>query len=294
MKYFFELLVNGLMLGGLYGVVALGLVLIYKATKVFNFAQGELVMIGAYFFYTLVSICGLPIWLGFIGMFLICSLLAYLLERSVLRPLVGQPMLAIIMMTICLSATLKGFVILLWGGRRQILPEFIPKESLVIAEIHISQHLLWCFIAAVLATLIFAFFFRYTYAGLIMRATADGHNAARSVGVKVPRVFVQTWVISSVLAGIGGVFIGTLQGVDPELGHIGIVALPVALLGGLDSISGAILGGLIVGITETLGAGYLDAMVGGGLREITPFVVMAIIVLIRPYGLFGLEKIERI
>jgi len=283
-----------LMLGGLYGVVALGLVLIYKATKVFNFAQGEMVMVGAYSFYTSSVILGMPIWLSFLGTFFLCSILGSLLERIVLRPLIGQPILAMIMVTICLSATLKGFVTLIWGGRRQILPEFISKEAIMLKGVHISQQLLWCFIATILATCIFMLFFKYTKAGLLMRATADSHDAARSTGVKVTQVFIRTWVISAMLAGLGGIFIGSLQGVDPELGHIGIVALPVAILGGLESPSGALMGGLIVGMTETLAAGYLDAAVGGGLREITPFIVMAIIVLIRPFGLFGLETIERI
>lgn len=294
MNYFIELTVSGLMLGGLYGVVALGLVLIYKATKVFNFAQGELLMIGAYLFYTLSIIFHLPIWFVFLGTFFLCALFGFLMERIIFRPLIGQPILSMIMMTICLSATLKGFVTLVWGGRRQILPEFIPKEALIVKGIHISQQLLWCLIAVILVTFIFTYFFKHTKAGLLMRATAESHDAARLLGVKVTQVFGRAWAISTMLASIGGIFMGSLQGVDPELGYIGIVALPVALLGGLDSPIGAILGGLIVGVTETLAAGYLDALVGGGLREITPFGVMAIIVLIRPTGLFGLETIERI
>ena len=294
MEYFLELLTSGIMLGGLYGVVALGLVLIYKATKVFNFAQGELVMIASYFFLTITVTWGFPIWLGFLGTFLLCALFGLLLERIILRPVIGQPILAIIMMTISLSAALKGFAILVWGGRRQNLPAFIPLEALEVGNVHISQPLLWCFVAALLATAIFTYFFKRSRLGLIMRAAADGHEIARSVGIRVTQVFGRSWAISAMLAAIGGIFIGTMQGVDPELGYIGIVALPVAILGGLDSLPGAIIGGLVVGATETLAAGYLDAMVGGGLREVTPFVVMAIIVLIRPTGLFGLETIERI
>jgi len=217
-----------------------------------------------------------------------------LLERIVLRPLIGQPILAMIMMTICLSATFKGFVTLIWGGRRQNLPEFIPLEAFMLGEIHMSRQLLWCFVAALLVTIIFTFFFRRSRLGLNMRAAADGNEIARSVGIRVTQVFSRSWAISAMLAGVGGIFIGTMQGIDPELGHIGIVALPVAILGGLDSLPGSIIAGLIVGATETLAAGYLDAMVGGGLKEITPFMVMAIIVLIRPSGLFGLETIERI
>ena len=294
MDYFLELLITGLMLGGLYGVVALGLVLIYKSTNVFNFAQGELVMMGAFFFYTLSVMFGLPIWLSFLCTFLVCAALGFLLERAILRPLIGQPILTMIMMTICLSASLKGLAALIWGGRRQILPGFIPMEAFMLGEIHISQQLTWCFVSALLATGIFIYFFQRSRTGLAMRATAEGHDTSRSIGIKVTQTFSLSWIISAMLAGLGGIFMGTLQGVDPELGHIGMVALPVAILGGLDSIPGVILGGLIVGASETTTAGYLDAAVGGGLREITPFIVMAIVVLIRPFGLFGLEKIERI
>ena len=294
MAYFIQLTSTGVMTGGLYGLVAVGLVLIYKTTKVFNFAQGELLMIGSFCTWWFLTGLGFPLWASFLLMLVCATALGLFLERFLMRPMIGQPMLAIVMLTICLSPALRAVAILIWSGNRFAYPSIIPLESLMVGGLHISPQLLLCFIVALVAIGIFAVFFQRSRTGITMRAVAEGHKAAQACGIKVNRVFAQAWVISAILAGIAGIGLGSLGGVCSSLADIGLVALAVALVGGLESVYGVVVAGLIVGIVESVTTGYLDVAVGGGFGAITPYIVMLLLLLWRPYGLFGLRRIERI
>ena len=281
-------------MGGVYGLVAAGVVLIYKSTKVLNFAQGELLMIGAFVTWAFLAKLGLPFWLSIICMAAAMAALAMIVERFCLRPLVGQPMMAMVMVTICLSLVIRGLEMVTLGPNRRLLPPVIPTGAFIVGDIHISQQHLYCFLIALLAIGVFAYFFQRTRTGLNMRAVAEDNVSAKSSGISVTRVFALSWIIAGITAGVGGILLGSINGISPELADIGMIGLAVALLGGLESIPGAVLGGIIVGVTTALAAGYLDPIVGGGLIQIMPYVIMMLALLIKPYGLFGLVRIERI
>ena len=294
MAVFLQLLFSGIMTGGVYALVALGFVVVWKSTSVFNFAQGEILMVSAYICWALLVQVGLPLWATFICTFAIAAGLGLVVERFALRPMIGQPLLAAMMITLALIAVLDGLVTIIWGSRQEVLPDFFPREPLHLGTVMISQQLLLAFIIAIALFFAFVLFFQRSRFGLAMRATAEDHQVTRSLGIKVSSSFAMAWVVACIVAAVGGILLGSVNGVNMNLGFLGLKAFPVVILGGLDSIPGAIIAGLIVGVLEKLATGYIDPIVGGGFAEIFPFIVLLCVLLGRPYGLLGMKRIERI
>jgi branched-chain amino acid transport system permease protein len=281
-------------MGALYSLIALGFVLIYKSSKILNFAQGEFVLVGGYVGLFFITQLGFPIWLGVVLLVLALALLGFVIEKLTIRPLVGQPILAIIIMTLGLSLLINGTVICITGSELGTYPQFIPTAPIKIGGAVFSQVYAWCFGIAVLLVGLSAYFFLHTRYGLYMRATAESHEVAQSVGIKVKSTFTLAWVIAASIGGIGGFLLGIIMGVSGDLSEFGLKVFPVVLLGGLESIPGAIIGGMVIGLLENVAAGYLDPLVGGGVTEVFPYIIMVIILIFKPYGLFGLTRIERI
>jgi branched-chain amino acid transport system permease protein len=274
--------------------VALGFVLIYKASDCINFAQGEFLLVGAYVALWVVTTQNVPFLPAVMLTLCLALALGALVERTVLRPFIGEPIISVIMATIGLASLMRGLTQLIWGTDTMIYPPVFPQEPIYLGEVVISQVYLWSFGLALLLLAIFSLFFKFTTTGIVMRAVADDQQAALSMGISVKKVFAITWAIAALVAAVGGILLGNINGVNSSLAHLGLKVLPVAILGGLDSIPGAILGGFIIGVLENLAGGYLDPIFGGGVKEVVPFVILVIILLVRPYGLFGKEVIERV
>ena len=294
MDIFLQLLVSGIAVGGVYALIALGFVLIYKATSIINFATGEFMMIGAYFFYTFMVYMGLPAIPAFIGVMACAALLGFAVERLVLRHMLGQPTISIVMVTIGLSSILMGIAEMLWGSDFRSFPAIVPRAPLIVGDIVVRSNLFYGFVLAVVVVIVFALLFKYAKVGIAMRATAADQSASFSMGINVKAMFTLSWAFGAVAATLGGIIIGNIGGVHPTLGHIGLKIFPVVILGGLDSIGGAVLAGFIMGIIENMAGGYLDPYFQGGVKDVAPFVVLVLILLIKPYGLFGKEEIERL
>ncbi|RJX30531.1 MAG: branched-chain amino acid ABC transporter permease [Desulfarculus sp.] len=294
MSFFLELVANGVAVGGVYALIALGFVLIYKATSIINFATGEFMMIGAYFFYTFMVLLGLPAVPAFILVMACSALLGLVVERAILRHMLGQPTISIIMVTIGLSSILLGLAELIWTSDFKSFPPLFPRAPVIIGEVVIRSNFFWGFIIAMAAVAAFALLFKYAKVGVAMRATADDQMAAFSMGINVRSMFTVAWAMGAIAAALGGLIIGNIGGIQPNLGHLGLTIFPVVILGGLDSIAGAVVGGFIVGIVENLAGGYLHDYVRGDVKELAPFVVLVLILLIKPYGLFGKQEIERL
>jgi branched-chain amino acid transport system permease protein len=295
MTFFLQLLVTGFALGMIYALIAIGLVIILKCSEVFNIAQGHFVMIGGYLGFTFLVPLGLPIWAAFALAIGVAIIMGLLIERLTLRPLIGQPVLAILMMTIALSTVLEGIATLIWGGEYKTYHGVLPTVSLKLGEISMPSESLIGLSVSVIIILALMFLFKFTKIGLAMRATAEDLQVVQSLGIKATTVYAVSWAIAAVVGVIGGILLGGVSGVMIPLSQIGLKAFAVVLLGGVNSFGGAILAGIIVGILENIAAGYLDPILfGGGLANVFPFIIMIIVLIIRPYGLFGLVRIERI
>ena len=292
--FFLQLLVQGLAVGSVYSLVALGFVLIYKASGVINFAQGEFLMLGAYLCLSFLVQANLPLWAALALTIVVMALVALVLERLVLRPLIGEPVISIIMATIGLALVFKAATAVAWGTQLRSFPAIFPDLPIKLGQVIISQVYIWTFCTAMLLMVAFALFFKFTRLGIAMRATANSHQVALSMGISVKSIFALSWAISAVVSAIGGVLIGSINGVNITFSDFGLKVFPAVILGGLDSIPGAVIGGLVVGILENLSGGYLSRVFGGGVKEVAPFVFLVIILMIKPYGLFGTKEIERV
>lgn len=290
MDKFLQLTLTGLTNGAILALVALGFVLIYKASDVINFAQGDFLLVGAYITFGLVAQVGFPWTIGVLLTMAFSVLLGLAVERLVLRPLIGEPIISVIMVTIGLSSLLRAFVSSIWGTTGQPFPPFIPSANINIAGAVVPADRLIAIVLAALLLIIFSLFFRYSREGIAMRATADDQQAALSMGISVKRVFALAWSIAAVTAALGGVLVANIIGVSGVVAGFGLTVFPVVILGGLDSVPGAIIGGLVIGLLENYTGGYI----GRGLREVLPFIVLIIILMIKPYGLFGEVRIERV
>ena len=295
-QYFLQLVISGLVIGSIYSAVALGFVIIYKATRVVNFAQGELLMVGAYVCYAFLVQMHVPFWAALLLTILFAMVLAVLVERMILRPMIGEPIISIIMVTIALSLVFRSLVSAVWGTEILVYePKLFPQEMIEIAGLPISLEFVWCFILSVVLLGVFSAFFKYSKAGVAMRATAFNQQVAQSMGISVKHIFALSWVISAVVSGIGGVLIGNINGINSSLYHFGLKVFPATILGGLDSILGAAIGGMIIGILENLSDGFCKAYLNlSGVKEVAPYVFLVIILMIKPYGLFGTKEIERV
>lgn len=291
MSLFLQTLVQGITLGGIYALVALGMVLVYKSTKVLNIAHGAIITILAYSLYTLLSSMGLPLPIGILLVLVISALIGLCIERLVMRPLIGHGFLPMIMITLFIALLLEGIVTVAWADQDKTLV-LIERELLSFWQISIQSSYLWSFIIALFIFLLLVALFRYTRIGLAMRAVAEDHQISQSMGIGVKRIFAISWALSCVTAATAGILLASNTAVvSPGTGAIGIsIAIPVLLLGGMESVPGAFIGGLIIGITEL----FIGAYAGAVYRDIIPFALMLLILIIRPYGLFGLKRIERI
>lgn len=292
MELFIKLFVNGLSIGFLYALSALGFVMIFKSSSVLNFAHGQLLAMGAFIFLVLSAWLKLPIVISFILTLAGSFVLGFIIERFFLRPLIGEALIQVIMLTVGLAAMFKGLMLFVFGGNLHNYPEFLPEGlALRWGAVYIPSVYVAAFIIGLLFLGVFGFFFKYSSQGIYMRSVADNQPAALSLGVHVRRVFALSWAIAAMVAAMSGIVLGIMNGINVhELSAIGLKVFPVVILGGLDSIGGAILGGVIIGLLETFTGGYLST----SLREVIPYIVLVLILLIRPYGLFGLVEIERV
>jgi branched-chain amino acid transport system permease protein len=295
-EFYAQLFISGLVLGSIYALVALGFAIIFKSTSVVNFAQGELLMFGAYFCFSMVVQFKVPWFWAFLLTLLFSLSLALLVERLILRPMIGEPIISIIMVTIGLSSVLRSVITAIWGTQIEVFdPPLFPNTTVNLLGIPTSQVYLWSFGLSVVLLTLFGFFFKYSKAGVAMRATAFSNQVALSMGIPVKNIFALSWCIASVVSAIGGILIGSINGINVGLGHFGLKVFPAVILGGLDSIIGAALGGLIVGVLENVSDGVLKSVFGlQGTKEVAPFVFLVIILMIKPYGLFGKKEIERV
>jgi branched-chain amino acid transport system permease protein len=295
MTFLLQLAISGLTLGMVYALIAIGFVIILKCSKAFNIAQGHFVMIGGYLGFLFLVTFHLPVWLSLLAAVGVAVIMGLLIERLTLRPLVGQPVLAVIMMTIALSTVLEGLATLIWGGEYKTYHGVLPTITLKVGELSVPPEMLIGLIVSVLAVAILMIFFRYSKSGLAMMATAEDEQVVQSAGIKVTTVYALSWVIACIVGVVGGIVLGGVSGVMIPLSEIGLKAFAVVLLGGVNSIGGAIIAGIILGVLENVSAGYLDPLLpGGGLAHVFPFIVMIIVLIFRPHGLFGLVEIERI
>ena len=295
MTVFLQYTLSGLMTGTIYGLVAMGFVLIYKASKILNFAQGTILMFLAYVSWSFFTQLHLHPVIAFFATLAVAVAIALLVERIVLRPLIGQPLLAIIMVTIALAVLFEGVEFLIWESEHKVYePMWLPEDPVHLGGLIISQAEIYCFAIAIILVISLSLFFKYTKRGLMMRAVAEDHQAAQSKGIRVHHVFAWSWAISAVVSAIGGMLLGSIVGISFAMSWIGLKVFPVVLLGGLESLHGAVIAGLIVGVLENIAGGYLDPLVGGGIKDIFPYIILIVVLLIKPYGLFGLVRIERI
>lgn len=294
MEFFLQLALNGVVVGSIYALVALGFVIIYKSSGILNFAQGEFLLLGGYVFWALVE--HRAPWPFAAALTIVFSiLLGLLLERLVLRPMIGEPIISVIMVTLGLSSILRAIVLGAWGTDTRPYPSLFSDEPILLGPLPVSRGYLFSMLVAAALLVAFTLFFRFARVGIAMRATAFSQQVAQSMGISVRRIFAVSWSIAAVVSALGGILLGTLRGgVDGSLSVLGLKALPVVILGGLDSVQGAIVGGLVIGVLENLSGGYLDPVFGGGVKEVAPFAVLVMILMVKPYGLFGKVKIERV
>ncbi len=294
MELFLMSLVTGLMVGGIYALIALGWVLIYKCSGVLNLAMGELTLIGAYVSLTFYSM-GMPLLVALGFSLAIGCVLGVLTERIFLDRLIGEPVLTVIMMTVGLSFFFRGMVEFIWMTDTRVFdPPVFSMQPIKIGFLVIGRVYLWSFLAAMLLLVIFVSFFKYTRWGLAMQATADDEMAALSLGISARFVYAAAWSIAFMAAGVGGTLLGNINGLNISVGYLGLLVLPAVVLGGLNSVPGAIVGGLVIGVLQNLSGTYLGGYFPGGIREIAPFVFMTIFLLFKPHGLWGWERIERV
>jgi branched-chain amino acid transport system permease protein len=294
LAFFGLLLTNGILIGLMYSLIALGFVLVYKATDAVNFAQGEFVMIAGFIAVGTLTVLGLPLWVSVPAALIGMIAFGFALERVMLRKLIGRPVIAVVMATIGLAAILRGLGPFgIFQGTRT-LPLPLPDEPFIIGPLFIPPIQLLGGIVSLVFLGGFGYFFLKSRKGVAMRAVADNQQVAMAMGINVERYFGLAWAMTGVVSALGGILWGNMLGVDVNLALVGFKVFPVVILGGLDSIPGAIIGGLIVGLVENVAAGYVDPYVGGGTKDFAPYVLMIVALMIRPYGIFGKRIIERV
>lgn len=290
----FELTTAGLAVGSIYALLAIGYVLVYKSTKVFNLAQGSLVLIGAYIAFALSQV-GVPIILAIIISALINLFLGFVVERALLRPMLGKPLPSLLLLTIGIFEVSNGVVGLFFGTWPAVFPPVFPAGNMTLAGNDVALSYVWVTLASLIVYAVFILFYQKSSLGLNMRAVATNQDRASLLGINVKRVFALSWGFAGVVGAIGGAFLAALLFLNLSLDVFSFRALPAALLGGIDSIFGALIGGLIIGLAESvIAGGVLDPLLGGGTKEVFGYIIMIAVFFIRPYGLFGTEEIERL
>ncbi len=293
-----ELAFSGTIRGALYALVALGFVVIYKSTGVINFAQGGLLLVGMYLTYNAHVTWGIPFWLAVVLAAALTALVGALVERTVLRRMIGQPVFAVVMVTLGLLIVVQQLIPTIWGYDRLDLGDPWGVRSVSLGPINVEVKDLWTLGLAVAVLAAFFAFFRFGRYGVAMRATAFDQEAAIAQGISARRVFALSWAIAGVVATLAGVMLAAGSGgVDPGKDIIALAAFPAIILGGLDSPLGAVVGGFVIGISQSLTSGYQPehaAFLGEGFDGVMPYVVMVLILLVRPYGLFGTREVVRV
>ncbi|MDR5697531.1 MAG: branched-chain amino acid ABC transporter permease [Armatimonadota bacterium] len=305
-QFVLEGTVIGLAVGSIYALIALGFVVLYKSTKILNLAHGELVLFGGYL--AIAATYGLAGWLpagaafafGIAVTLLVSAALGFAVERAVMRPLFGQPLLSVIIVTLALGYVIRGLMVGLWGAETRTFPPIVPPTVVEVLSVPVSLVGVWSAVSALVLLVLFSLFFRYTLWGIAMRAAANEQLTASTLGVSLKRAFAYAWAFAAVAGAVGGILLGLWLGVNFALSTVGLKALAAVILGGLDSIPGAIAGGLAVGVVETVVGGYIDAFVRlfgqplHGFKEVTAYLVILLVLILRPHGLFGTEHIERL
>jgi branched-chain amino acid transport system permease protein len=287
---FIEYSLVGLASGGMYALIALGFVLVFKGTGVFNFAQGELMMVGAYVYLGVTQWLRAPWALGLLAAVAVGFAMGALIERVVLRPLAGQPTLSVVMATVGLGLILKGAAGLLFGPDQRQLPELLPRTPIFIGDILLPGGIFWTFVVSLAIVAACIAWFRFTRGGVAMRAAASSQANAYAVGINVPAISAATWGIAASTGALAGVLLAALNNLTPHLGDLALGVLAVLIVGGLDSLVGVVVGGLAIGWLQAMTGAYL----GGGWREVMPYAVVLVVLLVRPHGLFGRKEIERL
>ncbi len=293
LMYLLELGINGAMSGLMYALVAMGIVLIYKSSSVPNLAQGALTMVGAYVVLAFANGVGLPMWAAIPLAMLTMMGMGMGIERVALRRLAGRPIVMILMMTLGLDIFLRAVTLVIGGGTARPLDIGVSNDPLFLGPLLLNRSYVVGAVVALVLFAVFVFFFR-TRRGVVLRAIADDYMASWSVGISVERGVALSWALSSLVATAAGVLWGSIQGVDQSLSLLLLKGVTVAVLGGMDSLGGAILAGIALGVIEAVASGVLDPMLGGGTRELVVALVLILTIMIRPHGLFGRHDIERL
>lgn len=285
-----EVSLAGLGGGALYALTGLAFVTIYKATRVVNLAIGEMLMMSAYIFFALAAGFGLPAWAAIAGTVLASGALGAIVERTLVRPMIGESPISTFMVTVGLASILVGVVELVWTAEPRRLPEFMPTEPVLLGEAIVAPKVFYGFwvTAALIAAVLLVF--RFWRGAVALRATASDQAAAYSMGIDVPRVYALSWTVAAMIAAVAGIVVGAIGGISSTMGAFGLSVLVVVIVGGLDSVAGALVGGLLVGLIEAWAGAYL----GGEYKPVATFSLLVLILLVRPYGLFGTHEIERL
>lgn len=290
MLFFLEVTLAGLGSGALLSLTALAFVLIYKATKIINLAVSELLMMGAYFFLAFAAGMGMSAWLAIPLAVAGGGLIGAVVERGIIRRMLGESPIAVFMVTVGLGSVLIGLVELVWGADPRTIPDFIGRAPVFLGEAYVSRKIFVAFLVSGAVIAVFLLLFRFWRGGVALRATATDQAAAYSCGINVPGVFSLAWIIGCATAAGAGVLLGSIGGLSPTMGAFGLSALVVVIVGGLDSPFGALVGGLFIGLVEAYAGTYL----GGEFKLVATFSILVLMLVIRPYGLFGTREIERL
>jgi len=298
--FFFQLFVGGTITGLIYSLISLGFVIIYKSSQILNFAQGHFLMIGAYLGVVLATSYHLP----FLAILLLVSVTAILvgftIERFLLRPLIGESILSVVMATIGLASVIKSIIMISFGPEIRVFPTDLLGRFFNIGGLFtISSLIIYSFVGVGVFLVFFGVFYKWTRTGIGMRCLGDDQLAAQAAGVGIKKVYAISWSISGVVAFGGGILIGSISGVSSSLEMFGLKVFPTLILGGLESLSGVIIAGIVIGVLESITVGYLGFLmpvnIGSGvLRDVVPFIILIFILMVRPYGLFGLKEIEKV
>ena len=287
-----QFLVSGILTGGIYSLIAVSIVLVYKSTRIFNFAVGDLLALGGLVCYSFVVMFKFPLLLALLGALITAIIVGALIERLVLRPLLSQPLLTMIMATLALSSILNGLMLIVWTGYSKNFPKnLLPGKTLLVGDIAMSHELLWAFGIAMITFIVLAYLFMKTRTGLRMRAVSEDHELSMSTGLNITVIFAITWSITAILGTLAGFLLGYRLSLAPSYTPLlALKAFPAVIVGGLDSIVGALIGGMTIGIIESLVGGLIDPNLG----EISSYILLLTALIFRPEGLFGLKRIERV
>jgi len=288
--FLLEVTLAGLGGGGLYALAGLAFVIIYKATRVVNLAIGEMLMLGAYAFFAFAAGLQWPLPVAIVAAIVVSGIMGGVVERLAIRPMLGESPISVFMVTVGLGSIMVGLVELIWGADQRRLPEFIPNDPIFLGEAFISSKIFYSFIVAVLLVALSLAVFRWWRGGVALRATATDQAAAYAMGINVPRVFSLAWILAAALCAVAGVAVGAIGGISSSMGIFGLSVLVVVIVGGLDSVLGALLAGLLIGVLEAWAGAYL----GGEFKLLVTFLVLVAVLMVRPYGLFGTREIERL